>query len=1298
MSQRIARALAATSVGVASLAAPSRAWSQQVDVNPPLSNVLILLDNSGSMERMIDGTLPEDTVANTCNCNAVTGVCNWNARPPPNRWGLVQQAFTGSFVNGYNCAAMGRTAGSVFATEYKIDGNNPYDINYYVPFHRSIAEDTTGGTPKACVYAPGTLPGAVTPHGVGSAGTGAGGFATDFPANAIVQRTYGAVGTSACQFGQQPDGALDTESSLLRFGLMTFDQDPDPGLGVTSVAQPTVVSPAFTGMWSYFPGWNSGGACPYSGNPANCVTSSLFGVGARNPAAPPWEGRMVPLPAANDPATLNTQNGQIQQVILSTRPYGATPLAGMFTAAKYYYLTDPSGPKNDAYVQGGCRNEYIILLTDGAPNLDMRPTCAATGSPNGNCPFALPETTAANLFSPGGNGTSVKTYVVGFAVSSFQDQAQTVYCSSLVSNGALAAACSDPVKLAISGYAPCCELQQIAVAGGSNNAYFADTPGDLQKALGAIFGDINQNNTTRTTPAYSSVVTNAVSDPNAPKTNEGIYLASFIPSQGQPWSGDVQRQRYVCTYQQANVMTGTKKGFFVAPPNVTTSLGDDFAANLNSNSSPRTLIALQPDVVPNTVTVDASATIRPYVAANVGDNLGKYSAKTYAGAAATVISNITATALALPANPCAYYANNGSGLKSLTANQCRDVLLDYTFGQQSFSGGPTDFSFVSRYGNAFGDVFHASPAVIGPPASLLSDDSYIGFRSAFASRRQIVYVATNDGLLHAFWADETQLENNELWAMLPPAVLPNLLASYPSSHSFLLDGSPIVKDVVWDRPLSGQKDPNNWHTMLVAGFGPSQRGYYAVDVTRGDPNGAVLPSGSVLTLPPSTGPVFMWQLTKLPATNAALFAAHSVTPAIATLFFDPGDGNGARDIGVAILPGGEETGPTSSAGAGNACARAAKATDSAPPSGYLARAGVRCWGKNALAADAVIGRSISIVRLDTGEILRVFMRAADAPASDTLAIAHRITDTPLDSPMTGTPIVFPAEVGTDATKVFVGDDDGTMWRFDLSSSDPSQWKGELYLDLYNQTVDASATAWSDGQPIAVQPVLSLDTAGELVLNIASGSQNTFDNTGTHFVYSVTEKVQGSPAKLRASVNWWLNPATATGATGERVSGPMTVFNGVLYFATYAAAAPGTQTCNSGAARLWGRDFVAPDDPNTLSKGGLRILEPPAGQPQTNPPPLWVQPSDYDATLAGAVIPGVSIKATPACASLGTSAADSYVAGAMHSPPQDFAAGQYSLFTQIGSKGTGGSNTRTFDSPVPTPVAPTMIDSWAAVLE
>jgi hypothetical protein len=111
------------------------------------------------------------------------------------------------------------------------------------------------------------------------------------------------------------------------------------------------------------------------------------------------------------------------------------------------------------------------------------------------------------------------------------------------------------------------------------------------------------------------------------------------------------------------------------------------------------------------------------------------------------------------------------------------------------------------------------------------------------------------------------------------------------------------------------------------------------------------------------------------------------------------------------------------------------------------------------------------------------------------------------------------------------------------------------------------------------------------------------------------------------------------------------------------------------------------------------MQPPPPNPPQTPAPVFVQPSDYDPTLLGRVIPGVSIKATPACASLGASTSDPYVGGGMHQTPSNFTAGGYSLFTQVGAKSNSGTTgARTFETSVPTPVAPTVIDSWAAVLD
>src|SRR4029077_6708216 len=129
------------------------------------------------------------------------------------------QALTGTVQNGYSCAAMPRTPGSVFSTEDQINGVAPYDVNYYLAYHRPIAND---GSNNACVYAPGALPGAATPNGVGPSGTGVGPptHATAFPAGAIVQHTYGTGATSACTFQQLADGALDAQRDVMRFGLM----------------------------------------------------------------------------------------------------------------------------------------------------------------------------------------------------------------------------------------------------------------------------------------------------------------------------------------------------------------------------------------------------------------------------------------------------------------------------------------------------------------------------------------------------------------------------------------------------------------------------------------------------------------------------------------------------------------------------------------------------------------------------------------------------------------------------------------------------------------------------------------------------------------------------------------------------------------------------------------------------------------------------------------------------------------------------------------------------------------------
>ena len=246
--------------GVALLAIASSARAQQqLDTNPPAPNVLLLLDNSGSMERMIDGNLPEAD-GNACNYDMTGKAIPSAVAPQPNRWGNVLQALTGTFENSaYSCIQMSRASGGQFTNEYQIHGTKPYDADYYLDYHRPVLLDTSTSPPTACVVAPGSLPGAAPGTGVGPTGAGSGnngpGPGRPPPTSRPTGSSCGPSRRPASPRTRPPAPAVSFRTSstprtstrtapsprrraLMRFGLMTFDQDPSPGIGVTIGAIP----------------------------------------------------------------------------------------------------------------------------------------------------------------------------------------------------------------------------------------------------------------------------------------------------------------------------------------------------------------------------------------------------------------------------------------------------------------------------------------------------------------------------------------------------------------------------------------------------------------------------------------------------------------------------------------------------------------------------------------------------------------------------------------------------------------------------------------------------------------------------------------------------------------------------------------------------------------------------------------------------------------------------------------------------------------------------------------------------
>jgi outer membrane protein assembly factor BamB len=138
-----------------------------------------------------------------------------------------------------------------------------------------------------------------------------------------------------------------------------------------------------------------------------------------------------------------------------------------------------------------------------------------------------------------------------------------------------------------------------------------------------------------------------------------------------------------------------------------------------------------------------------------------------------------------------------------------------------------------------GDIVNSVPVVVGPPPFYYTFDGYSAFkrsRGLAAPRDTLVYVGSNDGLLHAFDLSD----GSEKWAFLPRSLHAKLeLAGNGGSydpcspkycHQSMLDGSPQVADVYANFGAAGKQ----WRTILVTGERGGGTAYTALDVTSGE--------------------------------------------------------------------------------------------------------------------------------------------------------------------------------------------------------------------------------------------------------------------------------------------------------------------------------------------------------------------------------------------------------------------------------------------------------------------------------
>lgn len=211
------------------------------------------------------------------------------------------------------------------------------------------------------------------------------------------------------------------------------------------------------------------------------------------------------------------------------------------------------------------------------------------------------------------------------------------------------------------------------------------------------------------------------------------------------------------------------------------------------------------------------------------------------------------------------WANLSAAQKALIGSQ---EVFNYTRGDRSLEGENGDFrtrELELPSPGPLGDIINSAPAFVANPEALYSDDFEGGKYSKFRQnpdgdgkskdvggltlyRTPVLYVGSNDGMLHAFNVDPdlrgTPAFGLELFAYVPTPAMKRLpdIASKSYNHSYTVDGSPEVADVYFN---------SSWRTVLVSGMNAGGQGLFALDVS--NPN--------VYTTETTAAATVLWEFT-----------------------------------------------------------------------------------------------------------------------------------------------------------------------------------------------------------------------------------------------------------------------------------------------------------------------------------------------------------------------------------------------------------------------------------------------------
>lgn len=506
---------------------------------------------------------------------------------------------------------------------------------------------------------------------------------------------------------------------------------------------------------------------------------------------------------------------------------------------------------------------------------------------------------------------------------------------------------------------------------------------------------------------------------------------------------------------------------------------------------------------------------------------------------------------------------------SYTAPGDKASYVNYLRGDKSNEVVDTNGRYRAR-SKPLGDIVGSRVRPVGAPSFPYSDATnpgYAKFKADNATRRTVVYVGANDGMMHAINGSLTADPNagKEMFAYVPRALLngpknpatPNVdgLASLGNPnfvHHYMVNATPTVYDIDFARtpdaagvrPAESPISPTPaWRSVLIGGLGKGGRSYYAIDVTDPDAmaRNEIDAAGKVL-----------WEFSHpaLGYTYGEPIVTKTVKYGWVVIFPSGYNNSDGKGYFLFVNPRTGALLETVTTGSGTPAASAG-----------LAHA-------NAFVLDASDGTADALYAGDLlGNLWRVDLTATTGPYQSLnstlppnpvkLAVLTDASTAGNPQPVTSRPAI---EVHPATKKRFVMVGTGRL----LDDSDIASTQGQTFYAI----VDGTNAQFARLPPSALTfPYRRRDLANNA--NALNGVN--FDATTQAGWYEELGVDTGTPAVAANGTN---PPVPAIPATGRgwRVTGDATTFSGSVAF---GATVPNGNAClPSGNSRVYGRDYAA----------------------------------------------------------------------------------------------------------------------------